>query len=230
VVPASEDGRAFRRVIHETIRRVTDDIEHDFHFNTAISAVMELVNALSVFDGHPGGRVPPAERPPLLREAVETILRLLGPFCPHITEELWSQLGHRESVFTQRWPTPDPAVEHVLAQAVVHAFSTNGRLRVVKPEEADALLEGEVVGYQIQPLALDPRANIQQYRLLVTMNLKMRDVRRNTLLFEQARFQEKSDFRVVGAVSQTIAREETALQAAAVDIARAIVSLAIDRF
>ncbi|PYN34638.1 MAG: hypothetical protein DMD98_10065, partial [Candidatus Rokuibacteriota bacterium] len=84
-----------------------------------------------------------------------------------------------------------------------------------------ALLEGEVVGYQIQPLALDPRANIQQYRLLVTMNLKMRDVRRNTLLFEQARFQEKSDFRVVGAVSQTIAREETALQAAAVDIARA---------
>src|SRR5438876_1176910 len=99
VVPASEDGRAFRRVIHDTIRRVTDDIEHDFHFNTAISAVMELVNALSVFDGHPGGRVPPAERPPLLREAVETILRLLGPFCPHITEELWSQLGHRESVF-----------------------------------------------------------------------------------------------------------------------------------
>jgi len=131
-------------------------------------------------------------------------------------------------VFVNR--TSEPAVENFLTQAVVHAFSTNGRLRVVKPEEADALLEGEVVGYQIQPLALDPRANIQQYRLLVTMNLKMRDVRRNTLLFEQARFQEKSDFRVVGAVSQTIAREETALQAAAVDIARAIVSLAIDRF
>src|SRR2546430_4210258 len=69
-VPTSEDGRAFRRVIHETIRRVTDDIEHDFHLNTAISAVMELVNALSVFDGHPRRRVPPAQRPPLLREAV----------------------------------------------------------------------------------------------------------------------------------------------------------------
>ncbi|OLB51253.1 MAG: leucine--tRNA ligase [Candidatus Rokuibacteriota bacterium] len=127
VVPASEDGRAFRRVIHDTIRRVTDDIEHDFHFNTAISAVMELVNALSVFDGHPGGRVPPAERPPLLREAVETILRLLGPFCPHITEELWSQLGHRESVFTQRWPTPDP--DALKREEVTVVVQVDGRVR-----------------------------------------------------------------------------------------------------
>jgi len=127
VVPASEDGRAFRRVIHDTIRRVTDDIEHDFHFNTAISAVMELVNALSVFDGHPGGRVPPAERPPLLREAVETILRLLGPFCPHITEELWSQLGYRESVFTQRWPTPDP--DALKREEVTVVVQVDGRVR-----------------------------------------------------------------------------------------------------
>ena len=126
--------------------------------------------------------------------------------------------------------TSEPAVETFLTQAVVQAFSTNGRLRVVRPDEADAILEGEVVGYQVQALAFDPRANIQQYRLLVTMNLKMRDARDHTLLFEEPRFQEKSDFRVVGAVSQTISREETALRAAAVDIARAIVSLAIDRF
>lgn len=126
--------------------------------------------------------------------------------------------------------TAEPAVENLLTQAVVQAFSTNGRLRVVKPEEADAILEGEVVGYEIQALAFDPRASIRQYRLVVTMNLRFRDVQRKTLLFEQARFQEKADFRVVGAVSQTISREESALQAAAVDIARAIVSLAVDRF
>src|SRR5437016_14085474 len=125
--------------------------------------------------------------------------------------------------------TSEPAVENILTQAVVQAFSTNGRLRVVKPDQADAILEGEVVDYQILALAFDPRANIQQYRLVVTMNLRMRDVRSNTLLFEQPRFQEKSDFRVFGAVSQTISREETALQAAAVDIGRAIVSLAIDQ-
>ena len=126
--------------------------------------------------------------------------------------------------------TSEPAVENFLTQAVVQAFSTNGRLRVVKPEEADAILEGEVVGYEIQALAFDPRASIRQYRLVVTMNLRFRDVRRKTLLFEQARFQEKADFRVIGVVSQTISREESALQAAAVDIARAIVSLAVDRF
>ena len=140
--------------------------------------------------------------------------------------------GHIRSVavpvFTNR--TSEPAVENILTQAVVQAFSTNGRLRVVKPDQADAILEGEVVDYQILALAFDPRANIQQYRLVVTMNLRMRDVRSNTLLFEQPRFQEKSDFRVFGAVSKTISREETALQAAAVDIGRAIVSLAIDRF
>jgi outer membrane lipopolysaccharide assembly protein LptE/RlpB len=126
--------------------------------------------------------------------------------------------------------TAEPAVENLLTQAVVQAFSTNGRLRVVKPEEADAILEGEVVGYEIQALAFDPRASIRQYRLVVTMNLRFRDVQRKTLLFEHARFQEKADFRVVGVVSQTISREESALQAAAVDIARAIVSLAVDRF
>lgn len=131
-------------------------------------------------------------------------------------------------VFTNR--TAEPAIESFLTQAVVEAFATNGRLRVVTPVEADAILEGEVVGYEIQALAFDPRASIRQYRLLVTMNLKFRDVRRNAILFEQARFQEKADFRVIGAVSQTISREESALRSAALDIARSIVSLAVDRF
>ena len=126
--------------------------------------------------------------------------------------------------------TPEPAIENFLTQAVVEAFATNGRLRVVTPENADAILEGEVVGYEIQTLAFDQRASIRQYRLVVTMSLKFRDVKRDALLFEQPRFQERADFRVVGAVSQTISREESALRAAAVDIARSIVSLAVDRF
>lgn len=131
-------------------------------------------------------------------------------------------------VFTNR--TAEPAIESFLTQAVVEAFATNGRLRVVTPGEADAVLEGEVVGYEIQALAFDPRASIRQYRLVVTMNLRFRDVRRNAILFEQARFQERADFRVIGAVSQTISREESALRSAALDIARSIVSLAVDRF
>ena len=103
-------GRAFRRTIHETIERVTDDIERDFHFNTAISAVMELVNALHDFErGVARRRWRAASARALLREAVETVLLLLGPVCPHVTEELWAALGHRESLFRRAWPTADAA-------------------------------------------------------------------------------------------------------------------------
>src|SRR5437773_9995846 len=125
--PSMDIGRAFRRTIHATIQRVTDDIEHDFHFNTAISAIMELVNALYAFESDPDGRVPPAERAPLMREAVETVLLLLGPFCPHITEELWARLGHRESIFTRRWPAADP--EALKKKAVTIVVQVDGRVR-----------------------------------------------------------------------------------------------------
>jgi len=131
-------------------------------------------------------------------------------------------------VFKNR--TSEPGVENFLTGAVVEAFSTNGRLRVVGSAQADSVLEGEVTGYQVQSIAFDPRANVQQYRLVVTLNLRFRDLKRDTVLFEQQNLQERSDFRTLGVVSQTISREETALRAAATDIARAIVALAVDRF
>ena len=131
-------------------------------------------------------------------------------------------------VFTNR--TGEPAVENLLTSAVVEAFSTNGRLRVVGPEDADSILEGEVVGYSLQSIAFDAHANTRVYRLVVTLNLRFRDVQRNTVLFEQQRLREKADFQVLGAVSQTISREESAVRAAAIDIGRAIVSLAVERF
>jgi outer membrane lipopolysaccharide assembly protein LptE/RlpB len=131
-------------------------------------------------------------------------------------------------VFRNR--TSEPGVENFLTGAVVEAFSTNGRLRVVRPDRADSILEGEVVGYQVQSIAYDPQANVQQYRLVVTLNLRFRDVRREEVLFEQQNLQERSDFRTLGVVAQTISREETALRTAATEIARAIVALAVDRF
>jgi outer membrane lipopolysaccharide assembly protein LptE/RlpB len=131
-------------------------------------------------------------------------------------------------VFRNR--TSEPGVENFLTGAVVEAFSTNGRLRVVRPDRADSILEGEVVGYQVQSIAYDPQANVQQNRLVVTLNLRFRDVRRDEVLFEQNNLQERSDFRTLGVVAQTISREETALRAAAAEIARAIVALAVDRF
>jgi leucyl-tRNA synthetase len=123
----SDAGRTFRRVIHETIRKVTHDIEHDFHFNTAISAVMELVNALHEFERTSLDGMPRAERSALLREAVETTLLLLGPVSPHITEEMWAALGHRESLFTQRWPEPDSGA--LARDEVEIVVQVDGRVR-----------------------------------------------------------------------------------------------------
>jgi leucyl-tRNA synthetase len=125
--PGSDGGRAFRRVIHETIRKVTHDIEHDFHFNTAISAVMELVNALHEFERSSLDGMPREERSGLLREAVEATLLLLGPVSPHITEELWAALGHTQSLFRQRWPEPDPAA--LARDEVEIVVQVDGRVR-----------------------------------------------------------------------------------------------------
>jgi leucyl-tRNA synthetase len=123
----SDAGRPFRRVIHETVARVTEDIEKDFHFNTAISAVMELVNALVDFERASLDTVGRQERAGLLREAVETTLLLLGPVCPHITEALWAALGHTESLFRRSWPAADPdAMKRDEVQIVVQV---DGRVR-----------------------------------------------------------------------------------------------------
>ena len=131
-------------------------------------------------------------------------------------------------VFRNR--TQEPAVESLITRAVVEGFSTNGRLRVVGREQADAVLDGEITGYTVASIAFDRDANVRLYRLIVTVNLRLRDVRQRTVLFDQRAVREQADFRVQDAVSETISREETALRAAATDIGRAIVSLTVTRF
>jgi leucyl-tRNA synthetase len=125
--PSTPEGRTFRRTVHETITRVTDDIEHEFHFNTAIAAIMELVNALHAFAALSADRVPAGERDRLLREGIDTVLLLLAPFCPHITEELWQTLGHVDSVFRQRWPAADPAA--LVRDEVTVVVQIDGKVR-----------------------------------------------------------------------------------------------------
>jgi leucyl-tRNA synthetase len=141
--PATEAGRAFRRTIHETIARVTDDIERDFHFNTAISAVMELVNALYAFEPASRDGMAAEERAALLREGAETVLLLLGPFSPHVTEELWEQLGHGQSLFKQRWPTADPAA--LTRREVTVVVQVDGKVRsrlTIEVDAAEARVQG----------------------------------------------------------------------------------------
>jgi leucyl-tRNA synthetase len=141
----SAPGRAFRRTVHETIGRVTTDIE-EFHFNTAISALHELVNATHVYATESLDRAAAEERAGLLGEAVETLIRLLAPFAPHLAEELWEQLGRRDSVFQASWPVADPeALEREAVQVVVQV---DGRVRtrlVVPPEMAEDRLRTEAL-------------------------------------------------------------------------------------
>jgi leucyl-tRNA synthetase len=136
VAPTTPPGLSFRRTIHETIARVTEDIERDFHFNTAISAVMELVNALYTFEAAARDQMPAPERAGLLREAVETVVLLLGPFSPHVTEELWQQLGHAESLFKQTWPVADPSARR--RQEVTVVLQVDGKVRSRLTVEIDA--------------------------------------------------------------------------------------------
>jgi outer membrane lipopolysaccharide assembly protein LptE/RlpB len=113
---------------------------------------------------------------------------------------------------------------------VVTAFSNGGRLKVVSVEEADSILEGEVVGYSLTGVTFDRNANVRAHRLQLVLNVQFRDVRRSAMLWRQEGLQEVSDFQVQGQVSDTIARGQGAVPQAAVEIGRKVVNLAVDRF
>ena len=134
------------------------------------------------------------------------------------------------AVPTFRNKTEQPAVESTITAAVINAFVTSGKLKVVAADQADSILEGEVVGYDIVSVAVDNRINVRQYRLVVTLNLSFRDMRPGGMLFRQEGLQERADFVVPFDASGTISREEGAVRAAAVDIGRRVVNLVVDRF
>jgi len=117
-----------------------------------------------------------------------------------------------------------------LLSGVVNAFSSGGRVRVVPLAEADAILEGEVVGYSLEGLAFDRSAIVRAYRLRLTLNVEFRDVKRSEMLWRQEGLQETSDFQVEGTVSDTVARGQGAVLQAATEIGRKVVNLAVDRF
>jgi leucyl-tRNA synthetase len=112
------DGPLVRKA-HETVAKVTDDIERRFHFNTPIAAVMELVNEIY------GVKDDPAEAA-AVRFATEAAVSLIQPYAPHVAEELWERLGH-ERLWQQSWPEADPALlERETFELVVQV---NGRVR-----------------------------------------------------------------------------------------------------
>jgi len=134
--------RALRRKTHETIQRVTTDVELRQQLNTAVSAMMELVNDLYAFseqtvtggparrideDVEHAGKVERTQTICVVREAVEALIRMLAPFAPHTAEELWERLGHHTGLATATWPEFDAAVAR--AEEVVVPVQINGKVR-----------------------------------------------------------------------------------------------------
>ena len=172
----SEAERALRRKTHDTIRRVTADIEERIHLNTAVSSLMELVNEIYSFSegtahGAPTRGEPPAgrvERPQTiaaLREAIDALVLMISPFAPHTAEELWYMLGHVGGLAKATWPSFDPDVAKadevevpvqingkVRARIVVPADSSEDRLRELAL--ANAVVQGHTNGKTIRKVVI----------------------------------------------------------------------------
>ena len=117
--------RSLYRKTHETIKKVTEDIENRFHFNTAISAVMELVNEVNQLLNNKEQKDDIAWS--VVREAVEATVVLLSPLVPHITEELWKMLGHNTSLIKMPWPSYNEDALQTETRLVV--IQVNGKVR-----------------------------------------------------------------------------------------------------
>jgi leucyl-tRNA synthetase len=134
------DLKTLRKKTHQTIKKVTTDIEERFHFNTAISAVMELVNTL-----YQTGRPQAEDRKAfsVIRETVEAIVILLSPIVPHVTEELWEMIGGKERLSETPWPSFDKAV--AAEEEITIVVQVNGKVRSriqVAASESDDTIKG----------------------------------------------------------------------------------------
>ncbi len=118
----TEGERQVWQKLHQTIKSVTEDIEQ-FHFNTAVSAIMELTNELTDYVTAQPKKINKA----LVKRALEDLVLILSPFTPFVCEELWRRLGHEDAVLEQSWPTYDPNALHAAEREIV--IQINGKLR-----------------------------------------------------------------------------------------------------
>lgn len=124
-LPASRAARDLRRLTHRTIVRVTEDVERRQHFNTAVAAVMELVNGFAeLVQSEPPGDTALCAA---VNEALATTIVLLAPFVPHVTSELWEALGGIGSLEEIAWPVADAGA--LVEEQVELVVQVNGKVR-----------------------------------------------------------------------------------------------------
>ena len=121
VTKLSKDQKTLRKITHHTISKVSDDIERRYTFNTAIAAVMELLNAVGKFDDNS------LQGKAVVREALESSVLLLSPIIPHVCHGLWSDLGKGQAVINEPWPEVDESA--LVSDSVELMVQVNGKLR-----------------------------------------------------------------------------------------------------
>jgi leucyl-tRNA synthetase len=127
----SPEARRIRRKLHQTIKRVSDDFQGRWHFNTCIAAIMELVNELYGVEENIA-RIPAS----LLSDVQRNLVLLLHPFAPYVTSELWEMLGERKDLLRAPWPKYDPALAK--EEEIEIPIQVNGKLRSKIVVSADA--------------------------------------------------------------------------------------------
>jgi len=127
-----EPARTLHRKVHQTILRVTEEIEERFHLNNAVAAFHELTNEMGRLETEVASGI----GRPVWRQALETLVLLMSPFTPHVAEEMWQRLGHAESLVAHAWPAADAAAAR--EDAVELAVQVNGKVRgrITVPREA----------------------------------------------------------------------------------------------
>ncbi|HZK24140.1 MAG TPA: leucine--tRNA ligase [Oscillospiraceae bacterium] len=152
-VAADDADQALRRAMHTALKKVTEDIEERFNFNTAISSIMEAVNSAYSYMHEKEDHIHHG----MMREVLEILVVMLAPFAPHLGEELWERLGHQTSVHLQSWPTVDSTALQVAEVEIV--VQVNGKVRdhLVVPTglTREALQELALASAKVAQLAAD---------------------------------------------------------------------------
>jgi leucyl-tRNA synthetase len=122
ITAASEKEKTLLRKAHQTLHRVTADFDARWHFNTSVALIMELVNKL-----HDNEPLDKHVRPEILKQVLELLVVMLAPIAPHLSEELWEMLGHKEGLYCEEWP--QYSAELAKEEQVEIVIQINGRVR-----------------------------------------------------------------------------------------------------
>lgn len=121
----ADPWKALYKKTHQTIKKVTEDLDDKFHFNTAISAVMELVNLMYQMEAERDGAA--TQEAEVMKGALEAMVLLLSPFVPHIAEELWGAMGYPSGIQSVPWPSYRE--DALVADELLIVVQVNGKLR-----------------------------------------------------------------------------------------------------